>query len=328
MRTIVTGATGLIGSRLVAVLHARGDEVVALSRDPERALRALQRTADASGAATGAATASGTATENGSLQAVAWDPMRESAPVSALGGADAVVHLAGENIAQRWSAGAKRAIADSRVLGTRNLLAGIAKLTGDRRPHTLIGGSAVGYYGARGEEPIDEEAPAGSGFLAETCVAWEQETQAAVGLGLRVVRLRTGVVLDPEGGALAKMLPPFRLGVGGPIAGGRQYVSWIEPDDLTGIVLAALDDERWQGAVNATAPEPVRNSELARALGRALHRPALLPLPGLALTAMYGEMAQTVTTGARVLPAVALMNGYEFRYGDLDAALAAVLNRR
>jgi uncharacterized protein len=295
MRVAVTGATGLIGRRVVATLTERGDEVTVLSRDPSQGER--------------------------------WDPSREPAPAKALAGHDAVVHLAGEEIAQRWSASAKLKIRESRVQGTRNLARGIALLEPGERPGTLVSSSAIGYYGPHGDEPLDEEAPPGLGFLAQTCVAWEAEANAATELGLRVVTVRTGVVLDRAGGALAKMLPPFKLGVGGPVAGGRQYVSWVEPEDLVGIVLAALDDERFSGAVNATAPEPVRNAELAHALGRALHRPALLPVPGMALKALYGEMSEVVTTGARVVPAKALMNGYEFRCAQLDAALQAALSR-
>ncbi|HEU0250511.1 MAG TPA: TIGR01777 family oxidoreductase [Solirubrobacteraceae bacterium] len=321
MRVSVTGATGLIGSRLVSALRARGDEVVVLSRDPKRALHSLEDGTDptASGALPKAA-----ATD---LLTVAWNPSTEPAPAAGLSGSDAVVHLAGEPIAQRWSSNAKQAIRASRVEGTRNLVAGISALEAEQRPQTLISGSAVGYYGPHGVEPIDEDAPPGPGFLAQTCVAWEAEADAAERLGLRVVKVRTGVLLDRAGGALAKMLPPFKLGVGGPVAGGRQYVSWIVPEDLVGIMLAALDDERWRGAVNATAPAPVRNSELSKALGRALHRPALLPVPRLALKALYGEMSEVVTTGARVVPTKALMNGYEFRYEQLSSALQAVLSQ-
>jgi hypothetical protein len=328
MRIAVTGATGLIGSRLVGVLRARGDEVTVLSRDPERARARLEQVTAASGSAGSGAAVPANAAASGTLQACAWDPLREAAPVAALEGRDAVVHLAGENIAQRWSAQAKRAIRESRVRGTQNLLAGIQALPAapaGGRPSALVSSSAIGYYGARGEEPIDEEAPAGSDFLAQICREWEQQAAAAADLGLREVRVRTGVVLDREGGALAKMLPPFRLGIGGPVAGGRQYVSWVHPDDLVGIFCAALADPRWSGAVNATAPEPVTNRELSAALGRALHRPALLPVPGFALQVLYGEMAQVVTTGARVLPARPLVLGYEFRYPGVDAALAAAL---
>jgi uncharacterized protein len=236
------------------------------------------------------------------------------------------VHLAGENIAQRWSAQAKRAIRDSRVLGTRHLVEGIAALPEAERPGVLVAGSAIGYYGAHGEEPIDEDVPAGEDFLAQTCREWEAEAVAPERLGVRVVRVRTGVVLDREGGALAKMLPPFKLGVGGPVAGGRQYISWIHPDDLVGIVLGAIDDERWRGPVNATAPHPQRNRDFSKALGRVLGRPSLLPVPGAAIGLLYGEMGQIVTTGARVLPARALVLGYEFRHPELDSALRAALS--
>jgi uncharacterized protein (TIGR01777 family) len=293
MRVTVTGATGLVGSRVVASLRARGDEVTILSRDPQ--------------------------------QGVAWDPSNEPAPADALADRDAVVHLTGENIAQRWSDEAKRAIRESRVRGTRHLVQGLGELAAGERPQVLVSGSAIGYYGPHGDEPIDEEAPAGSDFLARICQAWEVEAEAAEQHGLRVVRVRTGVVLDRNGGALAKMLPPFKLGVGGPVAGGRQYISWVHPQDLVGIVLAAIDNERWQGAINATAPEPQRNRDFSKALGRALSRPALLPIPGVALSLLYGEMSEIVTKGARVLPAKALMLGYEFRYAQLDSALRAAL---
>jgi hypothetical protein len=303
MRVTLTGATGLIGSTLVAALVGDGAEVTVLSRDPERATARL------------------------GVPAVGWDPLSEAAPKQALEGRDAVVHLAGENVAQRWSASAKRAIRESRTIGTRHLVEGLsACASGDGRPAVLVSASAIGYYGPHGEEPLDEEAPPGGDFLAQVCVAWETQARAAQQLGMRAVQVRTGVVLDPRGGALAKMLPPFRMGVGGPVAGGRQYVSWIHVDDLVGMIRVAVSDERWLGPVNGTAPEPVTNRELAHALGRALHRPALLPVPGAALGVLYGEMAQIVTTGARVLPAKPLMLGYEFHHPHLDEALAAALN--
>jgi uncharacterized protein len=301
MRVTVTGATGLIGGTLLARLREQGAEVTVLSRDPERATTAL------------------------GVPTVAWDPPRETAPAQALAGRDAVVHLAGENVAQRWSARAKRAIRESRELGTRNLVEGLRACTGGDRPPVLVSASAIGYYGARGEEPLDEEAPPGDDFLASVCVAWEAEARAASELGVRTVQVRTGVVLDPRGGALAKMLPPFRLGVGGPVAGGGQYVSWIHVDDLVGVICAALADTRWEGPVNGTAPEPATNRELSHELGRALHRPAILPVPGAALRLLYGEMAQIVTTGTRVLPAKPLMLGYQFRHPHLDEALGAAL---
>ena len=335
MRVTVTGATGLIGPHVVSSLRARGDEVTVLSRDPESAREKLERStrppteqSESSNAHGGHATPGDHTKDRdstGTLDAQRWDPTREAPPAAALAGRDAVVHLAGENIAQRWSAAAKQAIRESRVTGTRNLVQGLTALGEDERPPVLVSGSAIGYYGAHGDEPIDEETPAGNNFLAQTCSLWETEAGAAEQHGLRVVRVRTGVVLDPNGGALAKMLPPFKLGVGGPVAGGLQYISWIHPQDLVEIVLAAIDSEQWRGPVNATAPEPPRNRDFSKALGAALHRPALLPVPGAALKLLYGEMSEIVTTGARVLPARALMLGYEFRYPRLDSALRAAL---
>jgi uncharacterized protein len=316
MRVTVTGATGLIGPQVVTALRARGDDVTVLSRDPQRARSRLE-----------ASTRPPAALNSfpGPIEAARWDPVREPAPVAALAGRDAVVHLAGESVAQRWTVKAMRTIRESRVIGTRHLVQGLAALGEDERPPVLIGGSAIGYYGAHGDEPIDEEAPCGVDFLAQTCNAWETETVAAERLGVRVVRVRTGVVLHRDGGALAKMLTPFKLGVGGPVAGGRQYISWIHPDDLVGIVLEAIDTNAWRGPVNATAPQPERNRDFSKALGRVLHRPSLLPVPGVALGLLYGEMAQIVTTGARVLPARALVLGYEFRYPRLEPALQAAL---
>jgi uncharacterized protein (TIGR01777 family) len=305
LRVTVTGATGLIGPRLVAALRERGAQVTVLTRDPERARAKL-----------------------GEVDAVAWELMSEPAPADALAGRDAVVHLAGAPVAQRWSAKAKRAIRDSRVTGTRNLVEGLRRAAGSEggpRPGTLLSSSAIGYYGPHGEEPLDEDAPAGRDFLARVCREWEAEAARARELGMRVVSLRTGVILDPSGGALARMIPPFRLGVGGPVAGGRQYVSWIHAEDLIGMMCAALEDERWAGPVNATAPEPVSNRDFSRALGSALERPSLLPVPGLALRLLYGEMAEIVTTGARVVPAKPLVLGYEFHHADLAEALRSAL---
>jgi uncharacterized protein len=314
LHVTVTGATGLIGPAVVAALTDRGDEVTVLSRDPDRARAKL----------------------GSKVQALRWNLLSEPAPAQALAGRDAVVHLAGEPVAQRWSEQAKRAIRESRAVGTRNLVEGLrapgTSAVGDDpssrgRPRVLVSSSATGYYGPHGAEPIDEEAPPGGDFLAQVCVAWESEARvAAEQLGMRAVQVRTGVVLDRSGGALEKMLPPFRLGVGGPVAGGDQYMPWIHRDDLVGMMLAALDDERWSGPVNATAPEPATNRELSHALGRVLHRPSLLPVPGLALRALYGDMAEIVTTGVRAVPAKALVLGYEFEHPTLDEALRAALD--
>jgi hypothetical protein len=299
MQVTITGATGLIGSKLVAALKERGDAVTVLSRSPERAATAL------------------------GVEAAGWDPLAGPAPVEALAGRDAVVHLAGEPVAQRWSAKAKEAILASRETGTRNLVAGLR--AAEPRPGVLVSSSAVGYYGKHGAEEITEDAPAGSDFLAGVCVAWEREALEAQELGMRVVLVRTGIVLDKTGGALKTMLPPFKAGVGGPVAGGDQYMPWIHVDDLVGMYLAALDDEHWRGPVNGSAPAPVTNREFSKALGRALHRPAIAPVPALALRALYGEMAEIVTEGQRAVPRAALAHGFAFRHADLDAALASAL---
>jgi NAD dependent epimerase/dehydratase family enzyme len=357
MRVTVTGATGLLGKTLVGRLRARGAEVTVLSRDPERALASLRA---APGHVTGEqATDEQAASEQSppapALQAFDWNPLSEPAPPEALAGRDAVVHLAGENVAQRWTADAKSAIYESRTRGTAHLLDGLRAVaessvargdatrrelgagelggggagTGatdrDGLPRVLVSSSAIGYYGPHGPEPLDEEAPAGSDFLAGVCVAWEAAAQAATELGLRVVQVRTGVVLDRRGGALAKMLLPFRLGIGGPVAGGAQYMSWIHRDDLVGMMLTALEDESWSGPVNATAPEPLTNREFSKVLGAVLHRPSLLPVPAIALRALYGDMAEIVTTGARVMPAKPLMLGYRFEHPKLKAALEDAL---
>lgn len=279
MRITITGASGLIGSKLAAALEQRGDEVTKVS------LRAGPPAADA------------------------------------LAGRDAIVHLAGENVAQRWTARAREAIRDSREQGTRALVAAIEQA--DPRPRTLVSASAVGYYGPHGDERLDEDAPPGDDFLAQVCQVWEREANRAS--GLRVVTVRTGVVLDPNGGALSKMLLPFKLGLGGPVAGGRQYMSWIHVDDVVGIYVRAIDDPAWTGPVNATAPEPVTNRTFSKALGQALHRPAIAPIPGAAIRLLYGDMASIVTTGQRVIPKRALELGYTYRHPDLVEALRAAV---
>jgi len=305
MRVTLTGATGLIGPSLVASLRERDAQVTVLTRDPERAKDKL-----------------------GDVEAVRWELSSEPAPAAALAGRDAIVHLAGEPVAQRWSAKVKQAIRESRLLGTRNLIDGIRAVEPEagERPATLVSSSAIGYYGSHGDEPLDEDAAPGSDFLAEVCVEWEDAAAAARELGLRVVQVRTGVVLDSDGGALSKMLPPFRLGVGGPVAGGRQYISWIHAKDLVGMMLAAIEDERWSGPFNATAPEPATNRDFSKVLGRVLGRPALLPVPGAALRVLYGDMAEIVTSGARVLPAKPLVLGYKFSHPQLEEALRSALD--
>ena len=292
-RVTVTGGTGLIGRQLVDALRRRGDEVTVLSR--------------------------------GRPGTVRWaNPTAEPPPPEALAGRDGVVNLLGENVAQRWTAAAKRRIRDSRELGTRHLVEGLARLADGERPPALVSQSAIGWYGARGDETVDESESAGDDFLAEVVQAWEAEARKAETLGIRVAIPRTGVVLAKGGGALGKMLPPFKLGVGGPVAGGRQYVPWVHMDDVVGALVFLLD--RGTGTYNVTAPEPVTNKELSKALGRALRRPAVMPVPAFALKLLYGEMGRIVTTGVRAVPKRLQEEGYSFRRPDLDDALRAAVD--
>jgi uncharacterized protein len=299
MRTVITGATGLIGRELVR--RSEG-AVVVLSRDPDCARRRL-----------------------GSVEAHGWDPESGLVPAAALRGAEAVFHLAGEPVAAgRWTEARKRRIRDSRVVGTRNLVAGLAEQA--LRPRVLVSASAVGYYGDRGDEPLDESAPRGQGFLAEVCADWEREAMAAESLGIRVVCVRIGMVLAPGEGALARMLPPFRLGVGGRIGNGRQWVPWIHVQDVVGILRHASLNDRIRGPMNAVAPGVVRNAEFAHALGRAVRRPAFLPLPAMALRLALGEMSQIATASQQVKPRVAERTGYSFQFAEIGRALSAVVS--
>ena len=271
MRVTITGASGLIGTKLSAALQARGDEVI-----PRLPARRVARSRSATSSCTSRA---------------------RTSP----------------------SAGRTRAASASRSHAWKARAASSKPSThAETRPTALISSSAVGYYGKHGDEQLDESTPPGDDFLARVCVAWEHEAQQAE---TRVVLVRTGVVLDKSAGALAKMLLPFKLGVGGPVAGGDQYMPWIHVDDVVGIYLAAIDDARWTGPVNATAPEPVTNKEFSRALGRALHRPAIAPIPGFAIRTLYGDMAEIVTEGQRAVPKRTLALGYQFSYTDLEDAL-------
>jgi uncharacterized protein (TIGR01777 family) len=301
LKVAVTGATGMIGRAVVRELVDRGDEVVALSRDASRARSEL------------------------GVEAVEWaDPKGSAAPSDAFADVAGVIHLLGEPVAQRWNDEAKREIRESRVLGTRNLIAGMRGA--GPRLQVLVAQSATGYYGPRGDEPVDESEPPGSDFLAGAVVDWEAAVREGTeGLGLRAPICRTGVVLSPSGGALEKMLLPFKLGVGGPVAGGKQYMPWVHVDDVVGALLFALDNEAAAGPINVTAPAPATNKEFSKALGRALHRPAFMPVPGFAIKLMYGEMATIVTTGVRAEPRRLEELGYEFRQPDLDRALSAAV---
>jgi uncharacterized protein len=301
MRVLVTGASGLIGSALCDALLARGDEVVGLTRDPERARP-----------------------KNPTVHWHAWRATTERPPPEALDLLDGVVNLIGEPIDQRLTDQAKVRIRESRLVGTRNLIAGIE--ASQTKPRVFIGQSAIGYYGDRGAQLLDEESGPGEGFTAEVPVDWENAEREAESVASRVVIFRTGLVLTRHGGLLKPLLLPFKLGVGGPIAGGEQFMSWIHIDDEVGLMLWALDDERASGTINATAPNPVTNREFSKALGRALRRPALMPVPKLAVSALRGrELADAVAGGARVLPRRALDLGYEFRHPELDEALRGAL---
>ena len=253
-----------------------------------------------------------------------WDAARGEPSVDAVRDADAVIHLAGTPVAQRWSAQVKQEIRESRVAGTRNLVQGLRELP--RKPQVLICASATGYYGSRGDEVLAESAAPGSDFLSEVCVAWEKEAQAAEALGMRVVRVRIGIVLDARGGALPRMLPPFRMGVGGKLGSGRHWMSWIHLDDLVGLVQFALA-KPVSGAVNGVAPNPVRNGEFTRTLAAAVHRPAIFPMPGFALRLLFGEMSSILLASQRVAPKAAESAGFSFRFPELAGALADVLKR-
>jgi uncharacterized protein len=295
MKALVTGATGLVGRELVRRL----EQAVVLTRKV------------------------GASGQFGSgVKEWAWQPEAAVAPAGAFDGVDTVFHLAGEPVAEgRWTADKKRRIRDSRVLGTRNLVAALTTLPA--LPRVLVCASAVGFYGDRGDAELREASGKGSGFLANVCESWEAEARAAERVGIRVVMARLGIVLAERGGALARMLPPFRLGVGGKLGGGRQWMPWVHLDDVVGLLLHAAGDDRLRGPMNVVSPEPVTNAEFTRELGHVLGRPALLPVPRLALRVAFGELSQALLSSQRVLPALALETNYSFAYPRLRPALAA-----
>ncbi len=296
MRILVTGSTGLIGSALVPFLTSQGHEIIRLVRSkPKPGSNEFQ-----------------------------WDPLAGVIDPAALTGIDVVIHLAGENIAGRWTAEKKARIRDSRVKGTQTLCKTLIQMT--QPPRVGVFASAVGYYGNRGDEILREESPPGSGFLAEVCREWEAATEPAAQKGIRVVRLRIGIVLSPAGGALAAMLPAFKIGAGGPIGGGKQYVSWITLDDLTMVIDHVIKTETLQGPVNAVTPNPVTNAEFTKTLGKVLGRPTALPMPAFAARLAFGEMAnELLLASTRVEPARLLASGYTFRYPHLEGALRHLL---
>ena len=297
MRVLVSGASGMIGGALAAELERAGHRVIRLSRRPARG-----------------------------VNEATWDPARSRLDRDALRGIDAAVHLAGESVGGGpWSRERKASVLGSRTEGTRLLAETLATL--EPRPEVMVSASAVGLYGDRGDERLTEDAAPGSGFLADVARAWEESTLAAERAGVRVVRLRTALVLAPRGGALARMLPPFRLGLGGPLGSGRQWWSWIQLDDLVRAIAHALEHRELRGAVNAAAPGAVTNAEFARTLGRVLRRPAAVPAPAWALRALLGaEFAdQMLLASQRVEPARLLASGFTFRFAGLEDALRHTL---
>ncbi len=296
MKILVTGFTGLIGAKLVQALQNAGDEILGLSRNAS----------------------------NQPLRALQWDPMNGKLNPSELEGLDAVVHLAGETIVGRWTAAKKARIGNSRKQGTQLLAETLAQL--HRPPRVLVSASAIGYYGNRGAEMLREESAPGAGFLAETCVQWEAATAPAAQKGIRVVLARIGVVLSTAGGALAKMLLPFKLGVGGVVGNGKQYWSWIALEDVIGALQFAVMNESLAGPVNLVAPQAVTNHEFTKTLGRVLSRPTIFPLPAFAARLVLGEMADDLLlSSARIAPAKLVTNGYSFKHGELEGALHAML---
>lgn len=306
MRVFVTGGTGLIGRRLIKRLLERGDDVAALTRRAGEARELLGPGVDI----------------------VEGDPMQPGAWMDAVAGCDAVLHLAGENIFnRRWKTWFKQLLWDSRVMSTMNVVAALARQPrrADGSPKVLVNASAIGFYGPTGDEELTENSSRGNDFLAQLCGAWEEQAAAAEKHGIRVAMVRVGVVLDKEGGALRKMLTPFKLFVGGKIGNGRQYMSWIHHADMVGLFLLALDHAEARGPVNGTAPHPVTNKEFSKALGRALHRPSFFRTPRIMLRLTLGEVANVIASGQRVLPARALALGYQFQFPSLEGALADVL---
>lgn len=303
MRILVTGASGMIGSAVCDALLARADEVIGLSRDPERAR-----------------------STNPTVTWHEWDPANERPPAAAFDGVDAVINLIGENINQRLTDEAKQRIRDSRVRATKNLVDGMLSAT--PVPPVLVSQCAVGRYGERGEALVDESTPPATDWTGQLCADWEEEAMAAGRGGVRVAVLRSAPILDPNGGLLKQLRTPFKLGVGGPLAGGRQYMPWIHRDDEVGLVLWALDVAEVRGPLNAAAPNPVTNREFSKALGRALRRPAVIPAPRAAVVAMRGEeLTDQILASIRVVPRRALDLGYRFRFPEIDGALRDLLRR-
>jgi hypothetical protein len=308
MKIFISGATGFIGTRLLRDLLRRGDQVVALTRDARRLKNA--------------------SLSEGRMQVVEGDPMREGPWQAQLAGCDAIIALHGEPIfGSRWTAALKQRAEDSRVIGTQRIVEALGRLPVETRPRIFLAGSAVGYYGSRGDEPLFEEAAPGTDFLAQLCMRWEAAAKPAEALGLRVCTLRIGLVLG-DGGVLDKILPAFRAFVGGPIGDGQQQMPWIHLSDASGLIVFLLGQPEAIGPINVTAPEPVTMNEFARTLGEVLRRPSLFRVPALAVRALMGEASEAVLTGCRVLPRRAQNLRYSFAFPTLRAALSEILSSR
>ncbi|WP_017717683.1 thylakoid membrane protein ThyD [Kamptonema formosum] len=305
MKVAITGATGFVGSRLVERLREQGDQIVVLTRNPERARRVFPAQAFPN------------------LDVVALTPAGSGSWQQSLAGCDGMVNLAGAPIAEeRWTPARKQEILDSRKLGTENIVAAMAGA--NPKPSVLVSASAIGYYGTSETATFDEMSPAGKDFLAQVCQVWEAEAEKVKQTGTRLVIVRTGIVLG-MGGALGKMLLPFKLFAGGPLGSGRQWFSWIHRDDLVNLILRALAQPEMQGVYNATAPNPVRMAEFCQVLGEVINRPSWLPVPGFALEALLGDAAQVVLAGQQVLPKRTLASGFEYKYSTVKQALQQIL---
>jgi len=305
MKVAITGATGFVGSRLVERLHAEGNRILVLTRNPERARKVFP------------------SKNFPNVEIVAYTPTESGEWQKSISGCDGVVNLAGESLAEgRWTPERKQAIMDSRKIGTQKIVEAISQA--NPKPTVLVNPSAIGYYGTSETATFDETSPAGDGFLASVCETWETEAQKVKDLDVRLVILRVGIVLG-MGGAIAKMLPPFKLFAGGPIGSGRQWFSWIDREDLVNLILSSLRRPDLEGVFNATAPNPVRMAEFSHTLGQVLKRPSWLPVPGFALEVLLGDAAVVVLEGQQVLPKRTLQSGFEYQYPKLKLALENIL---
>lgn len=306
MKIAITGATGFVGTRLVEKLNAEGHQILVFTRNPERARRVFPASAFPN------------------LEIAAYTPIQSGDWQQKVAGCDAVVNLAGEPISERWSPEHKKAILESRQLGTRKIVEAIAQA--EPTPGVLVNASAIGYYGTSETATFDENSPPGNDFLAQVCQAWEAEASKVKEAGVRLVILRFGIVLG-NGGALARMIPPFKLFAGGPIGSGRQWFSWIHRDDLVNLIIEALKRPEIEGTFNATAPNPVRMSQLSQTLGEVIHRPSWLPVPDFALELLLGEGSKVVLEGQQVLPKATEAIGFQYRYPTLKSALVDIISQ-